>query len=107
MLSTLGFSRSNIVEYMLSKTSKENITLIWMFPNLFQANEVIEEDFETVEYTMELVYLVFFHLITPQIDLGMRKICDFISEGLLRFLYRVSLKENKQKSKPKPLRGFI
>lgn len=45
----------------------ETIPMIWMFPDLFQAGE-------DVENTIEFVYSVFFHLISPHIGLGIRKV---------------------------------
>ena len=52
--------------------------LIWMFPNHFQADEDVEENPKTIENSMELVYLVFFHLITLQVDLDTRKVWVFL-----------------------------
>lgn len=53
--------------------------LIWMFPKHFQADEDVEENPKTIENSMELVYLVFFHLITLQADLDTRKVWVFLS----------------------------
>ena len=69
-----------------------------MFSNHFQVDEVIKEEFETVKNTMWLGYLVFFHLITPHKDLGMRKVWASLSRRWLEFcLCGDFLEEDKQK----------
>ena len=64
---------SKIIKELRSKDRK-NIPSILMVLNQFQIDEVIKDDSKIVENTMELVYLLFFPLITCLMDLGIRKV---------------------------------
>ena len=64
---------SKIIKELRSKDRK-NIPSILMLLNQFQVDEVIKDDSKIVENTMELVYLLFFPLITSLMDLGIRKV---------------------------------
>lgn len=70
--------------------------MIWMFLDWFKANEVVKEDFKIVKNTMELVYSMIFQLITPHIDLSMKKAWAFFSRGYLGFLSKGSLEDDRQ-----------
>ena len=103
----LGFFRFNAIENMVSKIIKElrskdrkNIPSILMLLNQFQVDEIIKDDSKIVENTMELVYLLFFHLITSLMDLGIRKVWVFFARGWLAFLSQGSLEYGREKSKP-------
>ena len=63
--------------------------LNWMFLNHFQADEDVEENPKTIENSIELVYLVSFHLITFQADLDMRKVWVFLSRRWLGLFFKM------------------
>ena len=52
-----------------------NIPLIWVFrEDQFQAEEDVDEDFEIVDDSLELVYLVLLHNFTSNKNINMRKV---------------------------------
>ena len=103
----LGFFRFNATKNMVSKIIKElrskdrkNIPSILMLLDQFQVDEVIKDDSKIAKNTMELVYLLFFHLITSLTDVGIRKVWVFFTRGWLGFLSQGSLGYDRQKSEP-------